>query len=89
MSPGESRMIELVHVERSFTRGDGQAVLFARSATAGGQQFPVHWGGDCTATSVTVPTETPSSQTGAPGVRPFTSVSSNFSSARLENARDV
>ncbi|MCI0398431.1 MAG: alpha-xylosidase, partial [Chloroflexi bacterium] len=27
-------------------RGDGQAVLFARSATAGGQQFPVHWGGD-------------------------------------------
>jgi len=30
--------------------GRGQAVLFARSATAGGQQFPVHWGGDCTAT---------------------------------------
>jgi alpha-D-xyloside xylohydrolase len=28
-------------------RGAGQAVLFARSATAGGQQFPVHWGGDC------------------------------------------
>ncbi|MGF7036356.1 alpha-D-xyloside xylohydrolase [Paenibacillus mucilaginosus] len=27
--------------------GRGQAVLFARSATAGGQQFPVHWGGDC------------------------------------------
>lgn len=26
------------------------AVVFARSATAGGQQFPVHWGGDCTAT---------------------------------------
>ncbi len=25
----------------------GEAVLFARSATAGGQQFPVHWGGDC------------------------------------------
>ena len=24
--------------------------VFARSATAGGQQFPVHWGGDCTAT---------------------------------------
>ncbi|MDI5790023.1 glycoside hydrolase family 31 protein [Bacillus licheniformis] len=21
--------------------------MFARSATAGGQQFPVHWGGDC------------------------------------------
>jgi alpha-D-xyloside xylohydrolase len=31
-------------------RGQGEAVLFARSATAGGQQFPVHWGGDCTAT---------------------------------------
>ncbi|GAA1509624.1 alpha-xylosidase [Dactylosporangium maewongense] len=31
-------------------RGDGEAVLFARSATAGGQQFPVHWGGDCSAT---------------------------------------
>ncbi len=28
-------------------RGKGQAVLFARSATVGGQQFPVHWGGDC------------------------------------------
>lgn len=31
-------------------RGAGEAVLFARSATAGGQQFPVHWGGDCIAT---------------------------------------
>lgn len=30
-------------------RGEGDAVLFARSATAGGQQFPVHWGGDCSA----------------------------------------
>ncbi len=30
-------------------RGEGEAVLFARSATAGGQQFPVHWGGDCSA----------------------------------------
>ena len=28
-------------------RGEGEAVLFARSATAGGQQLPVHWGGDC------------------------------------------
>ena len=28
-------------------RGKGEAALFARSATAGGQQFPVHWGGDC------------------------------------------
>ena len=30
--------------------GKGEAAVFARSATAGGQQFPVHWGGDCTAT---------------------------------------
>lgn len=29
--------------------GKGEAMLFARSATAGGQQFPVHWGGDCSA----------------------------------------
>ncbi|NLK21244.1 MAG: alpha-xylosidase [Epulopiscium sp.] len=28
----------------------GEAVLFARSATVGGQKFPVHWGGDCLAT---------------------------------------
>jgi alpha-D-xyloside xylohydrolase len=28
-------------------RGAGEAVVFARSATAGGQKFPVHWGGDC------------------------------------------
>ncbi len=28
-------------------RGKGQAVLFARSTTVGGQKFPVHWGGDC------------------------------------------
>ncbi|MFN2538804.1 MAG: alpha-xylosidase [Mycobacteriales bacterium] len=27
-------------------RGPGEAVLFARSATAGGQKYPVHWGGD-------------------------------------------
>jgi len=31
-------------------RGPGEAVLFARSATAGGQRFPVHWGGDSTTT---------------------------------------
>lgn len=31
-------------------RGTGQAVVFARSATAGGQQYPVHWGGDCEST---------------------------------------
>ncbi|HEY3333271.1 MAG TPA: alpha-xylosidase [Capsulimonadaceae bacterium] len=30
--------------------GNDNAVLFARSATAGGQQFPIHWGGDCSAT---------------------------------------
>ncbi len=29
--------------------GNGHAVVFARSATAGCQQFPVHWGGDSTA----------------------------------------
>lgn len=28
-------------------RGEGEATLFARSATAGCQQYPVHWGGDC------------------------------------------
>ena len=27
-------------------RGKGDAVVFARSATAGGQRYPVHWGGD-------------------------------------------
>lgn len=31
-------------------RGKDEAVLFARSATAGGQQFPVHWGGDNSST---------------------------------------
>lgn len=30
-------------------KGEGEAALFARSATAGSQQFPVHWGGDCMA----------------------------------------
>ncbi len=30
--------------------GKGEATVFARSATAGCQQFPVHWGGDSTAT---------------------------------------
>ncbi|PPF46868.1 alpha-xylosidase [Pseudoclavibacter sp. AY1F1] len=28
--------------------GEGEATLFARSATAGGQKYPVHWGGDST-----------------------------------------
>jgi alpha-D-xyloside xylohydrolase len=30
-------------------RGDGDAVVFARSGTAGSQRLPVHWGGDCEA----------------------------------------
>jgi alpha-D-xyloside xylohydrolase len=30
-------------------KGKGNAVVFARSSTTGGQQFPVHWGGDCSA----------------------------------------
>ncbi len=29
--------------------GENNAILFARSASAGCQQFPVHWGGDCEA----------------------------------------
>lgn len=28
-------------------KGHEEAVVFARSATVGGQKFPVHWGGDC------------------------------------------
>ena len=28
-------------------KGKNEACVFARSATAGGQKFPVHWGGDC------------------------------------------
>ena len=35
-------------------RGKGEAVLFARSATVGGQQFPAHWGGDGSATYVSM-----------------------------------
>ncbi len=31
-------------------RGKGEAVVFARSATVGGQKFPVHWGGDSDST---------------------------------------
>ncbi len=41
---------ELVFDLLRETRGEGEAVLFARSATVGGQRFPVHWGGDCEAT---------------------------------------
>jgi alpha-D-xyloside xylohydrolase len=32
------------------TRGKGEAIVFARSATLGSQRLPVHWGGDCSAT---------------------------------------
>jgi alpha-D-xyloside xylohydrolase len=39
-----------VHDVLVDARGSGEAVLFARSATAGGQTMPVHWGGDSTST---------------------------------------
>lgn len=35
-------------------RGQGEAVLFSRSATAGGQTMPVHWGGDNSSTFVSM-----------------------------------
>ena len=35
-------------------KGEGEAILFARSATAGGQQFPVHWGGDNSAAYISM-----------------------------------
>lgn len=35
-------------------RGKGEAILFARSATAGSQQFPLHWGGDNSATYISM-----------------------------------
>ena len=35
-------------------KGEGEAILFARSATVGGQQFPVHWGGDNSATYISM-----------------------------------
>ncbi len=35
-------------------KGEDKAILFARSATCGGQKFPVHWGGDCTAEYVSM-----------------------------------
>ena len=41
---------EAVHAVLVEARGAGEAVLFARSATAGGQTMPVHWGGDSTST---------------------------------------
>ncbi len=35
-------------------KGKEDACVFARSATAGGQKFPVHWGGDCNSTYVSM-----------------------------------
>mgnify|MGYP002624928906 CR=1 FL=1 len=35
-------------------KGENEAILFARSATAGGQQFPVHWGGDNSASYISM-----------------------------------
>ena len=35
-------VFELLHQ----VKGEGEAVLFARSATSGSQKFPAHWGGD-------------------------------------------
>lgn len=40
---------KLVYDTIEETKGKGEAVLFARSGTVGGQRFPVHWGGDCSA----------------------------------------
>lgn len=41
---------KVVHDVLVEARGKHDAVLFARSAAAGAQQFPVHWGGDCNST---------------------------------------
>jgi alpha-D-xyloside xylohydrolase len=38
---------ELVFSVLEEERGKGEAAVFARSATVGGQKYPVHWGGDC------------------------------------------
>jgi len=35
-------------------RGEGEAILFTRSATVGGQAMPLHWGGDNTPTFVSM-----------------------------------
>lgn len=39
-----------VHEVLEEKQGEGRGILFARSATAGSQKFPVHWGGDCWST---------------------------------------
>lgn len=41
------RYNQVVYEVLERKRGKEEAVLFARSATVGGQKFPVHWGGDC------------------------------------------
>ncbi len=41
---------QVVFTTLEESKGKGNAVLFARSATAGSQKFPIHWGGDCAAT---------------------------------------
>ncbi|MGY0386894.1 alpha-xylosidase [Nocardioides sp. WG-D5] len=41
---------QAVHDVLVEERGEGEAILFARSATVGGQRLPVHWGGDSTST---------------------------------------
>ncbi|WP_326551839.1 alpha-xylosidase [Micromonospora sp. NBC_01813] len=41
---------QVVHDVLAAERGADEAVLFARSATVGGQRLPVHWGGDCEST---------------------------------------
>ncbi|MEU7860078.1 alpha-xylosidase [Nonomuraea sp. NPDC049141] len=41
---------QTVHDVLAERRGAGEAVLFARAATVGGQRLPVHWGGDCEST---------------------------------------
>ena len=35
-------------------RGEGEAILFTRSATVGGQAMPLHWGGDNTSSFVSM-----------------------------------
>lgn len=37
-------------VWETMQKAGKEPCLFARAATAGGQQFPVHWGGDCEST---------------------------------------
>lgn len=41
---------KVVYEAIASKRGAREAALFARAATAGGQRFPVHWGGDCECT---------------------------------------